>query len=510
MHLTQAPPTCAAVTRRAVATAPVQLPQPGERGHLQHTLVSAIRARHYSRRTEQAYWHWTRQFVLWSGKRHPLELGAPEIGAFLSHLASAREVSASTQRQALAALLFLYQHALGVELPYIDGIVRAKQSQRLPVVLTRSEVASLWEQIPAASRQGLVLRLLYGTGMRLMEGLRLRVQDIDFGAGCITVRNGKGAKDRTVMLPQALRPQLRALLDERAAWHQADLIAGRADVELPHALHLKYPRAGQDLRWQWVFATAHYPTCPRTGAIRRHHLHEDGIQRLMARAVRCAACGAAVVGINAERYGCSARKDRGPTVCASGHTVKRAVLEQRLLTELRSELLAPAAERKLRREVQAVLAQLQRDTVASSSNVGRRAAELDAEIERLVEAIALTGISPALRQRLASAEAARASLQTEAMVAAPALRVDEVMATWRPKLLALKAALAGEEDRDRTRAILAEVLGTVKVGRDEQGRSYADMNEPAERLVLSAAGGSSLQVVAGACNLLERRLYMAG
>lgn len=196
MHLTQAPPTCAAVTRRAVATAPVQLPQPGERGHLQHTLVSAIRARHYSRRTEQAYWHWTRQFVLWSGKRHPLELGAPEIGAFLSHLASA--------------------------------------------------------------------------------------------------------------------------------------------------------------------------------------------------------------------------------------------------------------------------------------------------------------------------EAARASLQTEAMVAAPALRVDEVMATWRPKLLALKAALAGEEDRDRTRAILAEVLGTVKVGRDEQGRSYADMNEPAERLVLSAAGGSSLQVVAGACNLLERRLYMAG
>lgn len=286
MLLTQAPPTTATVTHRGSVGMPNDGPEPGQRGHLQHTLVSAIRARHYSRRTEQAYWHWTRQFVLWSGKRHPLEMGAPEIGAFLSDLATRREVSASTQRQALASLLFLYQHALGVELPFIEGIVRAKQSQRLPVVLTRDEVAKLWEQIPATSRRGLVLRLLYGTGMRLMEGLRLRVQDIDFDAGAITVRNGKGGKDRTVMLPRSLRANLQAVLEERRAWHQADLIAGRADVELPHALHLKYPRAGHDIRWQWVFATEHYPTCPRTGAIRRHHLHEDGIQRLMATAVR--------------------------------------------------------------------------------------------------------------------------------------------------------------------------------------------------------------------------------
>jgi integron integrase len=276
-----------AVTRRAAASPlPGAAPEPGQRGHLQHAIVSAIRARHYSRRTEQAYWHWTRQFVLWSGKRHPLEMGVPEVGAFLSHLATVREVSASTQRQALAALLFLYREALQVELPWVDDIVRAKQPQRLPVVLTRDEVARLWEQIPTASRRGLVLRLLYGTGMRLMEGLRLRVQDVDFGTGSIVVRSGKGAKDRTVMLPTSLRRSLRAVLDERTAWHQADLIAGRADVELPHALHLKYPRAGQDLRWQWVFATEHYPTCPRTGVIRRHHLHEDGIQRLMARAVR--------------------------------------------------------------------------------------------------------------------------------------------------------------------------------------------------------------------------------
>lgn len=264
----------------------VQTPAPGERGHLQHVLVSAIRTRHYSRRTEQAYWHWVRQFVLWSGKRHPLEMGAPEVGQFLSHLATERQVSASTQRQALAALLFLYQKALEVELPWVDGIVRAKQPQRLPVVLTRDEVARLWEQIPQASRRGLVLRLLYGAGLRLMEGLRLRVQDIDFGAGTITVRGGKGAKDRTVMLPRSLAAQLRTVVDERRALHQVDLAAGRADVELPHALHEKWPSAARDIRWQWVFATEAYVTCPRTGAIRRHHLHEDGIQRLMARAVK--------------------------------------------------------------------------------------------------------------------------------------------------------------------------------------------------------------------------------
>lgn len=302
MPITQHAPTSTSVTHRssaalartpavAVLSVPVPRPgepQPGERGHLQHTLVGAIRTRHYSRRTEQAYWHWTRQFVLWSGKRHPLEMGAPEIGAFLTWLATERKVSASTQRQALAALLFLYQQALGVDLPWVDDIVRAKQPQRVPVVLTRQEVARLWDQIPAASRRGLVLRLLYGTGMRLMEGLRLRVQDVDFSASSIAVRGGKGAKDRTVMLPQSLAPQLRALVAERATVHQADVIAGRADVELPHAIERKYPRAGQDLRWQWVFATEHYCTDPRSGVIRRHHLHEDGIQRLMAKAVRSA------------------------------------------------------------------------------------------------------------------------------------------------------------------------------------------------------------------------------
>jgi len=295
MTVALASATCTSVTHRAAnavcTSAPIARhgePQPGERGHLHHALVTAIRTRHYSRRTEQAYWHWTRQFVLWSGKRHPLEMGAPEVGQFLSHLATGRQVSASTQRQALASLLFLYREALQVDLPWVDDIVRAKQPQRLPVVLTRDEVARLWAQIPAASQRGLVLRLLYGTGMRLLEGLRLRMQDIDFRAGSITVRAGKGDKDRTVMLPRTLAQPLRAVMDARTAMHQADLIAGRADVELPHALHLKYPRAGQDLRWQWVFATDHYCTDPASGVIRRHHLHEDGIQRLMARAVRAA------------------------------------------------------------------------------------------------------------------------------------------------------------------------------------------------------------------------------
>lgn len=296
MQILQAPPTLAPVTRRAAqllrgggsARISVAAPQPGERGHLQHALVSAIRTRHYSRRTEQAYWHWTRTFVRWSGMRHPVDMGAAEIGQFLSYLATERDVSASTQRQALAALLFLYRAALQIDLPWIDGIVRAKQPQRLPVVLTRDEVRRLWDQIPAASERGLVLRLLYGTGMRLTEGLRLRVKDMDFATGSITVRAGKGDKDRSVMLPASLAPQLRSIIARRERWHDVDLSTGHADVELPHALASKYPGACRQFGWQFVFATDAYVTCPRTGVIRRNHLHEDGIQRLMARAVKAA------------------------------------------------------------------------------------------------------------------------------------------------------------------------------------------------------------------------------
>lgn len=290
MHATQAPPTTVALTRRAdaVRAALDRVPQPGERGHLKWLLVSTVRSEHKARRTEQAYWHWTKAFVKWSGGRHPLEMGAPEVTAFLTHLATVEEVSASTQNQAKAALLYLYGKALQVDLPWLDGIVSAKVRQKLPVVLTHAEIEALFACMPKAEKRAIVLRLLYGTGMRLMEGLRLRMQDVDFGSATITVRDGKGGKDRRVMLPAALASDLRRVMHEREAWHQADVIAGRADVELPNALHKKYPRAAQLLGWQWVFATDTYVVCPRTGAMRRHHLHEDGIQRLMGRAVRAA------------------------------------------------------------------------------------------------------------------------------------------------------------------------------------------------------------------------------
>ncbi len=264
---------------------------PGQPGYLHQQVIAAIRVRHYSRCTEQAYWRWAAQFVRWAGKRHPAEMGAAEIQQFLSYLATDRDVSASTQRQALAALLFLYQKVLEIDLPFIDGIVRAKQPQRLPVVLTRDEVARLWQQIPDACPRGLVLRLMYGTGLRLMEALRIRVHDVDFATGSITVRGGKGDKDRTVMLPRTLDAQLRETLRQREAWHVIDQATGHADVELPHALHRKYPQAPRQLGWQFLFSTPAYCTCPRTGAIRRHHLHEDGIQRLMARAVAKARIG---------------------------------------------------------------------------------------------------------------------------------------------------------------------------------------------------------------------------
>lgn len=258
-------------------------PQPPR---LQAQFISTIRTLHYSRRTEEAYWHWIRAFILWSGKRHPSEMGKQEVSAFLSHLATERKVSASTQRQALHAVLFLYQKVLEQEIGWVDEIVRAKQPQRLPCVLTQEEIARLWPHLIGV--HGLVLKLLYGTGMRLSEGLRLRVKDLDLDAMCITVREGKGNKDRTVPAPQRLRTELVALLDQREAWHVEDLRLNMADVDLPHALHRKYPQAARQLGWQWVFAADHYSTDPASGVRRRHHLYDQTVQRTMARAVKCA------------------------------------------------------------------------------------------------------------------------------------------------------------------------------------------------------------------------------
>ena len=256
---------------------------------LQQLVSEAIAVRHYSRRTQEAYWHWIKRFVLWSGKRHPSTMRQVEVGQFLTWLACDQKVSASTQRQALAALLFLYQKVLGMEIGWIDGIVRAKQSQKLPVVLTRTETAAMLAQ--TSGTPGLFLRLLYGTGLRLSEGLNLRVKDVDLEQRQIIVRGGKGDKDRVTMLPAVLVDPLRRLLEERRRWHHIDLSTGHASVELPHALARKYPRAGSDWAWQYVFATPDYHVNPETGEERRHHLFDWTIQRAMKAAMRAAGIG---------------------------------------------------------------------------------------------------------------------------------------------------------------------------------------------------------------------------
>jgi len=250
---------------------------------------AAIRTRHYSLRTEQSYCHWIKRYILFHGKRHPLDMGAPEIEAFLSALATDRGVSASTQNQALAAILFLYRDVLDRDLPWLDGITRAKRSQHLPTVLTQHETAALLRHLPADTN-GQIIRLLYGTGMRLLEGLRLRIKDVDLRALTITIRDGKGGKDRITMLPASLVPAIQEHLAARRRWHDIDLASGHADVELPDALRRKYPRAPQEWAWQYLFAAPTYSTDPRTGAVRRHHWGERNIQR----AVKAAALAAGI------------------------------------------------------------------------------------------------------------------------------------------------------------------------------------------------------------------------
>ncbi len=246
----------------------------------------AVRLRHYSLSTERTYVLWCKQFILFHGKRHPATMGAVEIEDFLSHLASHRNVSASTQNQALAALLFLYKHVLGVQLPWLTDLVRAKPSQRVPVVLSQQEISRLLRNVRGV--EGLVVRLLYGTGMRLMEALRLRVKDVDFDRAEITIRQGKGAKDRRTMLPASLRDEMLTIREDRRRWHDHDLACGLADVDLPGALDRKYPKARINFAWQYLIASPTYSTDPRSGVIRRHHLHEDRIGRAMKAAMRAA------------------------------------------------------------------------------------------------------------------------------------------------------------------------------------------------------------------------------
>ncbi|MCC6764916.1 MAG: integron integrase [Deltaproteobacteria bacterium] len=246
----------------------------------------AIRTRHYSRRTERAYVGWIRRFILFHGKRHPATMGAAEVSHFLSFLAVEAKVSASTQNQALAALLFLYGQVLGVELPWLDDLVRAAKPRRLPVVLSREEVRSVLTHVRGTPR--LMAVLLYGTGMRVLECARLRVKDVDFEANHIVVRSGKGDKDRVTLLPAAIRPLVRSHLEQVRRRHEADLLAGAGWVALPEALARKYANAGREWPWQWVFPATRTYRDPETRQWRRHHLHESVLQRAVHEAVRIA------------------------------------------------------------------------------------------------------------------------------------------------------------------------------------------------------------------------------
>ncbi len=251
-----------------------------------------LRTRHYSIRTETAYVDWARRFILFHGKRHPQEMDGAEVEAFLTHLAVDRQVSASTQNQAKAAILYLYKQVLGVDLSWLDGVVQAKTPKRLPVVLTASEVRALLLHMQGGGTAGLIAQLLYGTGMRLLEALRLRVKDVEFARREIVIREGKGNKDRVTVLPENLIAPLQAQLQKARALHEKDVEAGFGRVHLPHALAVKYPHADRSWAWQWVFPSPMRSIDPRPDAVtgvlleRRHHVYPESVQRAVREAAR--------------------------------------------------------------------------------------------------------------------------------------------------------------------------------------------------------------------------------
>lgn len=261
-------------------------PSPAAKPKLLDQVRNAIRLRHYSLRTERAYVDWIRRYILFHNKRHPKDMGADEIVAFLSHLAVERTVASSTQNQALSALVFLYKAVLGMDLPWLDGIERAKRPQRLPTVLTVREVGMVLENLEGTL--GLMARLLYGTGMRLMECVRLRAKDVDFQMRQITIRDGKGAKDRVTMLPVLLADPLKAHLQRVRVLHAADLAEGYGAVWLPDALSAKYPNAAREWGWQYVFPARGLSVDPRSGQRRRHHVDEKSLQRAVRKAAQTA------------------------------------------------------------------------------------------------------------------------------------------------------------------------------------------------------------------------------
>jgi len=249
----------------------------------------ANRLRHGSRSTEKSYVGWIRRFILFHGKRHPAEMGAVEVAQFLSSLAVEGRVAASTQNQALSALLFLYRYVLHQDLPWLEDVVRARPTRHLPVVLTREEVRAVISKLEGTAR--LMATLLYGSGLRLLECARLRVQDVDFAMNQIVVRDGKGAKDRVTVLPAVAKAPLAEHLSKVKRQHDADLALGAGWVELPWALARKYPNAGREWPWQWFFPATRLYFHQATGQRRRHHLHETVLQRAVLEAARQAHLG---------------------------------------------------------------------------------------------------------------------------------------------------------------------------------------------------------------------------
>ena len=250
---------------------------------LMEQVRSRLRVKHYSIRTERSYVDWIKRFIWFHGKRHPKDMGAPELETFLSHLAVDRNVAASTQNQAKSALLFLYREVLGVELSWLENITQAKAPKRLPVVLTPAEAQQVMLQLEGTF--GLMAGLLYGSGLRLMECVRLRVKDVEFSRHEILVREGKGNKDRVTMLPMSIAEPLKQHLVRVKALHDQDVANGYGEVYLPNALAKKYPNAGRQWGWQYVFPSRVLSVDPRSGVMRRHHVDEKTLQRAMKRAV---------------------------------------------------------------------------------------------------------------------------------------------------------------------------------------------------------------------------------
>jgi integron integrase len=246
-------------------------------------LREELRLKHYSYRTEQAYVDWVRRFILFHNKRHPAEMGVPEIRAFLAHLAQERNVSASTQNQALSALLFLYREVLNKEIEPVL-LSTAKRPQRLPSVLTRQEVLTLLEHLSGTFK--LMAQLLYGSGLRLMECVRLRIKDVDFEYKAITVRDGEGEKDRIVPLPETIIPALRLQIERVRLLHAEDLAAGYGEVYLPDALAIKFPNASRELGWQYLFPASRLAIDPRSGRKIRHHIDPSALQRAVRQAAQ--------------------------------------------------------------------------------------------------------------------------------------------------------------------------------------------------------------------------------